>query len=123
MTGERNLADFQDWALAVLGLLGAEASHQVKYLRMSGVEADEIVLQLDDLLHVARARMADGSLKNEDYLAIQAVNERADVLNSMTGSIWAAAALGEAPEWRDLRAAAQAARLSLERSWSQDSSN
>jgi len=120
MTSDRSLADFRRWTLAVLGLLGAEPGRQVEYLQASEVEADEILLQFDDLLHVARARVADGSLKNEDYLLIKSTNERADALNARPDSIWAAAALNEAAEWRDLRVAARIAKLSLEQSWSQD---
>lgn len=103
-----------------MGLLGAEPGRQVEYLQASEVEADEILLQFDDLLHVAHARVADGSLKNEDYLLIRSTNERADALNARPDSIWTAAALNEATEWRDLRVTARIAKLSLEQSWSQD---
>jgi hypothetical protein len=39
------------------------------------VGPDEVLLQFDDVLHVARARVADGSLSDGDYLLLQAVNE------------------------------------------------
>jgi len=117
MTSERKLADFRQWALAVLGLLSATPERQAVYLQESGVGADEILLQFDDVLHVARARISDGSLKQEDYLLLQGVNERVDSVNACPDSIWADAALEEAAEWRELQIVAGAVKLSLERSW------
>lgn len=120
MTSDQKLADFRQWTLAVLDLLSAESDRQAAYLQASGVGADEILLQFDDVLHVARARVSDGSLRREDYLLLQPVNERADSVSAGPESIWAADALEEALEWRELRAAARAAKSSLESSWSQD---
>lgn len=121
MTSERKLADFRQWVLAVLDLLGADPDRQAAYLQASRVEADEILLQFDDVLHVARARVGDGSLKREDLHLIESVNESVDAVSEGPESIWAAAGLEEAAEWRELRAAARAVRTGLERSWSQDS--
>lgn len=120
MTIGQNLADFRQWTLAVLDLLGAESDRQAAYLQASGVESDEILLQFDDVLHVARARVGDGSLRREDYLLLQPVDERAEAVSAGPESIWAAGALEEALEWRELRAAARVAKSSLESSWSQD---
>ncbi|MEU1296351.1 hypothetical protein ABZ439_28475 [Streptomyces sp. NPDC005840] len=120
MTGERKLTDFRRWTLTVLGLLSAEPDRQAAYLQASGVGADEILLQFDDVLHVARARVGDHSLSHEEYLLLQSVDERADSVSAGPESIWAEIALEEAAEWRELRAAARAAKSSLERSWSQD---
>jgi hypothetical protein len=120
MTAERKLPDFRQWTLAVLGLLSAEPEKQVAYLRESRVESDEILLQFDDVLHVARARVADGSLSHEDYLLLQAVNDSADSISAGSESIWTRGALEEAPEWEEVRAASRVAKSSLERSWSQD---
>ncbi|MFF9634368.1 hypothetical protein ACF1D2_07235 [Streptomyces bacillaris] len=119
MTGEQQLAAFRQWALTVLDLLGAEADRQAAYLQASKVGADEILLQFDDVLHVARARVGDRSLSREEYHLLQSVSEYADSVNAGSELIWAEAALGEAVEWRELRAAAKAAKASLESSWSQ----
>lgn len=123
MTGERKLADFRRWTLAVLDLLSAEPDRQAAYLQASGVGVDEILLQFDDVLHVARARVGDRSLSHEEYLLLQSVNGLADAVSAGPESIWTELALEEAVEWRELRAAARAAKASLERSWSQDCDN
>ncbi len=120
MTSEQKLADFRRWALVVLDLLSAEPDRQAAYLQEAGVGPDEILLQFDDVLHVARARVSDGSLRREEYLLLQSVNEYADSVNAGPGSIWAESALEEATEWRELRAAARAAKSSLTRSWDQN---
>ncbi|MFE3428269.1 hypothetical protein [Streptomyces sp. NPDC059171] len=120
MTGEQQLAAFRQWALTVLDLLGAEADRQAAYLQASKVGADEILLQFDDLLHVARARVGDLSLSHEEYILLQSVDGRADSVSAGSESIWTEIALEEAVEWRELRAAARVAKTSLERSWSQD---
>lgn len=120
MTSERKLTDFRQWTLAVLDLLSADSDRQVAYLQASGVEADEMLLQFDDVLHVARAREADGSLKHEDYLLLQSVNDSANSVSAGPGSIWTEGALEEAAEWEELRAASRVAKSRLGRSWSQD---
>ncbi|GAA3973615.1 hypothetical protein GCM10022232_00920 [Streptomyces plumbiresistens] len=120
MTGDRKLADFRRWTLAVLGLLSAGPERQVEYLRVSGVGPDEVLLQFDDVLHVARARVADGSLNDEDYLLLQAVNESVNSVNAGPEAIWTEGALKEAAEWEDVRAASRVAKSGLEQSWSQE---
>lgn len=120
MTTDQKLADFRQWTLSVLDLLGADSDRQAAYLQDSGVEADEILLQFDDVLHVARARVGDGSLRREDYLLLQPVSERAEAVNAGSESIWAAGALEEAVEWRELRVAARVAKSNLESSWSRN---
>lgn len=120
MTTDQKLADFRQWTLSVLDLLGADSDRQAAYLQDSGVEADEILLQFDDVLHVARARVDDGSLRREDYLLLQPVSERAEAVNAGSESIWAAGALEEAVEWRELRVAARVAKSNLESSWSRN---
>ncbi|MYR25468.1 MULTISPECIES: hypothetical protein [unclassified Streptomyces] len=121
MTGERKLADFRWWTLGVLGLLSAEPDRQAEYLQASGVGADEILLQFDDVLHVARARVGDRSLSHEEYILLQSINGHVDAVSAAPESIWTVAALEERVEWRELRAAARAVKASLERYWSQDS--
>lgn len=120
MTGDRKLVDFRRWTLATLTLLSAEPERQVEYLRASGVEAEEVLLQFDDVVHVARARVADGSLSNEEYLLLQAVNEGASSVNAGPDSIWTEGALEEAAEWEEVRAASRVAKSSLEQSWDTD---
>lgn len=121
MTGDQKLADFRRWTLATLSLLSEEPERQVEYLRASGVEAEEVLLQFDDVLHVARARAADGSLSDEDYVQLQAVNRSANFLNAGPGPIWTEGALKKAAEWEEVRSASRVAKSSLEQSWNQDS--
>lgn len=120
MTNDQKLAHFQQWTLAVLGLLSAASDRQAAYLHESGVGTDELLLQFDDVLNVARARVADGSLKQEDILLLLKVGERVDSVNAGPDSIWDEAALGLAPEWQELRIAAGAAKVSFERAWNPD---
>ncbi|MFF4185451.1 hypothetical protein ACFYZ9_19865 [Streptomyces sp. NPDC001691] len=101
----------------MLDLLSAEPDRQAAYLQASGVGVDEILLQFDDVLHVARARVIDGSLSHEEYSLLQSVNGYADSVGASPESIWTELALEEAIEWRELRAAATSAKVSLERSW------
>ncbi|WP_280886283.1 hypothetical protein [Streptomyces sp. LBL] len=84
------------------------------------MEVDEILLQFDEVLHVARARVADGSLKREDYILLQSINGSADSISVGPDSVWTGSALGEAAEWEEIRAVSRVAKSSLERSWSQD---
>ncbi|WP_432043097.1 hypothetical protein [Streptomyces cadmiisoli] len=120
MTSERQLAEFRGWALAVLDLLGAHPDRQVAFLQASKVDSDEILLQFDDLVHVAHARVRDGSLNHEDFRLIKAVDESVSAVSEGPELIWAVAALEEATEWRELRTAARMAKSSLERSWGQE---
>ncbi|MER5966242.1 hypothetical protein [Streptomyces sp. NPDC002057] len=123
MTSERKLTDFRQWVLGVLDLLGADPGRQTAYLQESGVEADEILLQFDDVLHVARARACDGSLRREDLLLIESVHESVDAVSEGPESIWAASGIEESAQWSELRTAARAARTGLDRHWDQDSAN
>ncbi|WP_018571666.1 hypothetical protein [Streptomyces sp. PsTaAH-124] len=120
MTGDRKLTDFRRWTLAVLGLLSAGPERQVEYLRASGVGPDEVLLQFDDVLHVARARVADGSLNDEDYLLLQSVNESVNSVSAGPEEIWTEGALKEAAEWEEVRAASRVAKSGLDQSWSQE---
>lgn len=117
MIDDQKIEDFRRWALAVLGLLSATSDRQVSYLRQSNVGADELLLQFDDVLYVARARVADGSLEGEDFLLLLKVNKRVDSVNSGPDSIWTNEALEVAVEWRELRITAGAVEASLEKSW------
>ncbi|WP_157868645.1 hypothetical protein [Streptomyces caatingaensis] len=117
MSNERKLAEFHLWTLAVLNLLGATPGHQAQYLQETRVGADELLLQLDDVLHVARARLSDGSLTRKDYLSLLEVAEAADSLDSSPGSVYTDAALETSSEWRNLRTAANSAKASLEKTW------
>jgi hypothetical protein len=117
MSSEKKLADFRQWVIAVLNLLGEEPVRQSEYLHRSGVGVEEILLQFDDVFQVSRARLDDGSLTQEEYALLQEVNTRADVVNSSPKSIWTEAALRSVAEWNDLRAAARAAKSELEGFW------
>ncbi|MFJ7904770.1 hypothetical protein ACIQ6V_30550 [Streptomyces sp. NPDC096198] len=117
MTDDRKLAGFHQWSLAVLDLLSATADRQVAYLRGSAVGADELLLQFDDVLHVARARAADGSLAHEDLQLLLEVGDKVERVNAGPDSIWSEDALSAAVEWEDLRVTAGGARTTLEGSW------
>lgn len=121
MTGDRRLADFRRWTLTVLGLLSAPPDRQTAYVREAGVGTDELLLQFDDVLHTARARAADGSLRQEDLLLLLEVDERVDAVNAGPDSIWDEAALGTSTEWRELRVTAGVVKAAFEKSWSLDS--
>lgn len=121
MTQDRGITEYRQWALNVLGLLAAAPEHQIAYLRESNVDSDEILLEFDDLLHVARARVADGSLGQEDIGPLLRVNEKVDSVNSGPDSIWSDSALEAAAQWRELRTAAEEAKAYIERSWHLDS--
>ncbi|MFF0765061.1 hypothetical protein [Streptomyces sp. NPDC003737] len=120
MISDRKLTDFRRWAISVLDLLSAEPERQLQYLQTSGVGADEMLLQFDDLLHVARARVADGSLHGEDYRLLQAVGESVNSVSEGPEEIWAEGALEEAVEWEELRVASAAAKSDLELSWDRE---
>lgn len=117
MTSDRELTGFRQWTLDVLGLLGATADRQSAYVRHSGVGTDELLLQFDDVLHVARARVADGSLDPEKFALLEKVDEKVAYVNSGPSSIWSESALETAAEWRELRIAAGTAKKRLESSW------
>ncbi|MFF8581733.1 hypothetical protein ACF05R_23770 [Streptomyces albidoflavus] len=123
MTGDRKLTDFRRWAISVLDLLSAEPERQLRYLQTSGVGADEMLLQFDDLLHVARARVADGSLNGEDYRLLQAVGEIVNSVSESPEGIWAEGALEEAIEWEELRVASATAKSDLGLSWGREFSD
>ncbi|MFD5570286.1 hypothetical protein [Streptomyces cadmiisoli] len=121
MTIERGLANFRQWALSVVDLLGADPDRQTAFMQESRVGADEILLQFDDLLHVASARADDGSLKHEDHLLIKSIKEGTAAVSNGPDSIWTVEAIEESAEWRDLRVVARVAKARLERSWAQES--
>lgn len=76
MTGSRGLEDFRGWVSSVLELPSSDPDLQVGYLRTSGVAADEMLLQFDDVLHVAHARLNDGTMSQEELLLLQDVEAR-----------------------------------------------
>lgn len=107
---------FRQWALEVLALLSADASVQADHLRSVGVDSDELLLQFDDLLSVAQARSAAGSLEEEDLRLLAPVNRCAQIISAGSDSIWSEEALRHAIEWRDLREAARLAWAGFHRS-------
>ncbi|MGW5104765.1 hypothetical protein [Streptomyces sp. NPDC004100] len=121
MTSDRKLASFQQWALAVLGLLSATSDDQTSYLQESGTGTDELLLQFDDVLHVAQSRVADGSLKHEEFDLLLKVSGSVDAVNSESDLIWDESALKEAYAWKKLRIRAGEVKMDLERSWNLNS--
>ncbi|MGI5262307.1 hypothetical protein [Streptomyces angustmyceticus] len=117
MTEDMKLEKFRSWVLDVLELISADPGRQVDYLHESRIGSDEILLQFDDVLHVAHARLRDGSMDQDDLHLLQEVDERVDALNSEPASIWTEAALGEAAAWQELRIAAGRAKSELKKSW------
>ncbi|MEU6263190.1 hypothetical protein [Saccharopolyspora shandongensis] len=116
MIDEGGLAQFRRWVLEVLDLVSADHVLQAEYMRVSRVGADEIILQLDDVMYVARARLHDGSLTQDEFLLLQSVDEVICSANEFE-SICDEIALKESASWRELRAAARLARSELEQSW------
>ncbi|MEV0049938.1 RHS repeat-associated core domain-containing protein [Saccharopolyspora shandongensis] len=72
--------------------------------------------KLDDVMYVARARLHDGSLTQDEFLLLQSVDEVISSANEFE-SICEEIALKESASWRELRAAARLARSELEQSW------
>ena len=112
-------AEFRRWILAVLDGVGADSIRQIRYLRSVGVGVDELVLELDDAVVTAQAKCREGLLGNEELELIERVGDQVDALPPSPGPLWTEAALGEAPEWRDLREAAAEAHAALASRWGQ----
>jgi hypothetical protein len=117
MTGDQPLKDFQIWASSVLELLSADAASQIEYLDRSGVGPDELLLQLDDVVHVALAKMAAGSLSQEDCSTLKSVQDSSRSFDSASDFTWTIDALRDAPEWKKLRQVSRIAKEFLEKSW------
>lgn len=117
MSSEEGLAQFRSWVLGTLALLSADPSRQVEYLHRSGVNNDELVLQLDDLLHVARARLADGSMTAAEAELLTTLKVALDSLNEGPDSVWETAALSFAPQWSSVREAARRAESVFRQMW------
>lgn len=49
--------DFREWVRSVLGSLGADPGQQAAQVAEAGVGVDELALQFDDVLSVARATL------------------------------------------------------------------
>jgi len=114
-----DLAEFRRWILAVLDGVGADSIRQIRYLRSVGVGVDELVLELDDAVVTAQAKSREGLLRNDELELIERVGDQVDAWPPSPGPLWTEAALGEAPEWRDLREAAADAHTALARLWAQ----
>jgi hypothetical protein len=112
-------AEFRRWILAVLADVGADSIRQIRYLRSVGVGVDELVLELDDAVVTAQAKRREGLLGDDELELIERVGDQVDALPPSPGPLWTEAALGEAPEWRDLRAAAAEAHDALARRWAE----
>jgi hypothetical protein len=114
-----DLAGFRRWILAVLDGVGADSIRQIRYLRSVGVGVDELVLELDDAVVTAQAKCREGLLGNEELELIERVGDHVDAMPPSPGPLWTEAALGEAPEWRELREAATVAHTALARLWAE----
>lgn len=120
MTDDTRLDPFRKWTLEVLDLLGAPPDRQIDYVRSAGVDIDEIVLQFDDMLHVARARAADGTMTGDEYQVIARVHDFVSRLTSAEDSPWEESSLRAGTEWGEARAAAADAREILGQRWAGD---
>jgi hypothetical protein len=111
---------FRRWILAVLDGVGADSIRQIRYLRSVGVGVDELVLELDDAVVTAQARCREGLLDKDELELIERVGDHVDAMPPSPGPLWTEAALGDAPQWRDLRAAAAEAHAALALRWARE---
>jgi len=113
-------AQFRRWILAVLEGVAADSIRQVRYLRSVGVGVDELVLELDDAVVTAQAKNREGRLADEELEHIERVGNHLDAMPPSPGPLWTEAALGEAPEWRELRELAAEAHTALTKLWTEN---
>lgn len=117
MSADTRFENFQAWAIKTLQLLSSPARVQIEYLRSVGVDADELLLEFDDLIKAAQGFVFDGWLDSSDYHSLEVVENDANAVNSAGAHIWSARALSESQEWAALRIAAESAKLTLSESW------
>ena len=112
-------AEFRRWILAVLDGVAADSIRQIRSLRSVGVGVDELMLELDDALVTAQAKHREGLLDDEELAILDHVGDHVDAMPPSPGPLWTEAALGEAPEWRELRELAAEAHASLAKLWAE----
>lgn len=122
MTEESAVARFKKWSTATLGLLASPSDLQVAHLRGMRVGVDELLLDLDDLEHFARALVARGEISSRDLDIIHVATEPMSALTGPPSAVmWQEGALAVAPEWNALRSAARRSLQELEEAWRRDS--
>jgi hypothetical protein len=96
--------------------LAAPAEEQVAFLRELGVwpSADELALELDDVMRMLPEALNRGELSREEETLIRQVD---DLLGTMSGEekaeLWDASQLALAKEWAEVRCLAKIARERL----------
>jgi len=112
--------EFRAWALSSLRLVADSAERQQLELRALGAGVDEIALQLDDVLYVAKAHVATGGMTSDELDLMAAVARRiGEYDRSVPGFLTEEGLLR--PEWSDVRGRASVAVCRLSSLWELDS--
>ncbi len=87
-------------------LLASDAATQIAHLEQlgDGVEADELVLELDDIASACDDMLANMELSAGERPAVQRLSACASEMTATAEmSVWRRAALAEHEQWRKLR--------------------
>lgn len=98
--------------------LAAPPEEQVAYLKKLGVapSADELALELDDLLYLVPQLVRDGRLDDEGAEAIYDLDRKlADMSGPAKANLWTVEALLDGEQWLDVRRLAKQALARAER--------
>jgi hypothetical protein len=68
--------------LDVLKLLSVGKERQAEYLQKGEIEVEELLLQFDDVLSVARARLQNNTVEAEEFDSLRRVAECIDDVSS-----------------------------------------
>lgn len=97
-----SLNHFRAWVIDVLRLVAEPAERQIREVRALGVDVDEIVLQLDDMVHVAGAHEAAGDLSSADFALLTALLDRIEECSQVAPDFYTEDGLS-LPEWGEVR--------------------
>ncbi len=101
-----NEIDLTNQLQQALGRLAAPADDQIEYLETLGVapSADELALELDDLVRQIPMAVQAGVLSIEAEIAIRRVDEKLDSMSSTQHSdLWWTNRLIDSREWKEVR--------------------
>jgi hypothetical protein len=79
---------FRQWVLVVLDMAGSPSARQLHYVRTFKVGVDEIVLQLDDMFNVARAKFGNGTMDIAEFRWFEIVNRQAWEIEASSKDLW-----------------------------------
>ena len=106
MTTESSRESFRSDLVECLRRLAAPAGLQTQYLRTLGVypSADELALELHELALVSPSKAAAGELTIAEQAAVARLDRQIESFSgSQNQSLWVAAALATADEWKQVR--------------------